>query len=273
MDRNYCAPSGKNAALFVDVDGTLLVCQPYFDEAAENFAHYMALRGFDPAEAREAFSHFNHNTALLEGFEREVFPKALIECYRHLVKTKRRRFSAQQRKLDERIIQNIGNGPFFRPPQMFPNAAAVLGRAHHNFLIIAVSIGNREAQKYKVRQAGLDSVFDDMVVTARDDKQELVAQVIEDWNIDPHASAFIGNSQRSDGACLAVTNFIWLPLEGGWSFDKSKELPQETGFQLMLAKDWRECEEKGINRLVRRRKSGRASVSAADPGDCCKHRS
>jgi hypothetical protein len=88
---------------------------------------------------------------------------------------------------------------------------------------------------------------------------EIVQEVMEDLNIDPYHSAHIGNSMRSDGACLAVTNFIFLPLEAGWSFDKSKPIPTETtkdsGFQMYSVKDWREAEERGINRLLRRRKS------------------
>jgi FMN phosphatase YigB (HAD superfamily) len=254
MDRNFCAPNQKNAALFVDVDGTILVCQPYFDEATASFGYFMELRGFDPAEAMKRLGEVDRAKTELEGFERDRFGKSLIDCYRAMVKEKRRRFTDRQKAQDEIILRQIGTGPFFREPQLFPNAAAVLGRAHHNFLIFAVSIGNREAQKYKVRQAGLDPVFDELIITARDDKAEIVSGVIRDWNIDPNLSAFIGNSKRSDGANLAVTNFVYLPLEAGWAFDLSRELP-ESAFEAFEVKDWREAEEKAINRLVRRRKS------------------
>jgi FMN phosphatase YigB (HAD superfamily) len=256
MDRNFCAPNEKNAALFVDVDGTILVCQPYFDEAAESFGYFMALRGFDKEQAKARLAQVDHEKTEREGFERDRFGKSLIDAYRSLVKEKRRRFTVDQQKQDEIILRQIGMGPFFREPQLFANAAAVLGRAHHNFLIFAVSIGNREAQKYKVRQAGLDPVFDELIITARDDKAEIVAGVIRDWNIDPALSAFIGNSKRSDGANLAVTNFVYLPLEAGWAFDQTRELPQ-SDFEMFSVKDWREAEEKAINRLVRRRKAAK----------------
>lgn len=254
LDRNFCAPNEQNAALFVDVDGTILVCQPYFDEAAESFGYFMQLRGFDAKEAIERLREVDHEKTELEGFERDRYGKSIIETYRHMVKTKRRRFTDAQKVQDERILRQIGTGPFFREPQLFANAAAVLGRAHHNFLIFAVSIGNREAQKYKVRQAGLDPVFDELIITARDDKAEIVSGVIRDWNIDPKLSAFIGNSRRSDGANLAVTNFVYLPLEAGWAFDNSRPLPASE-FEMFEVKDWREAEEKAINRLVRRRKA------------------
>lgn len=254
MDRNVCAPNGKTAALFVDVDGTILVCQPYFDEAAESFAYFMALRGFDAEEAKRRLREIDHQKTELEGFERDRYGKSLIETYRAMVKERRRRFKPEQITQDERILRQIGNGPFFREPQLFPNAAAVLGRAHHNFLIFAVTIGNREAQKYKVRQAGLDPVFDEMLITARDDKTEHVANAIRDYNIDPSMSAFIGNSRRSDGACKTVTNFVYLPLEPGWAFDASREVP-ESPFEMFEVNNWREAEEKAINRLIRRRKA------------------
>ena len=266
MDRNFCSPNGQNAALFVDVDGTILVCQPYFDEAAESFAYFMKRLGFDPNEAVSRLREIDFVKTEKEGFERDRYGRSLIDCYNQLVKQHRRRFSPEQVVQDHRILRYIGSGPFFREPQQFPNAAAVLGRAHHNFLMFAVSIGNREAQKFKVRQAGLDPMFDELIVTSRDDKVEIVQQVIRDWNIDPKMSAFIGNSERSDGACLAATNFVYLPLEAGWSFDKSKQLPQDTGFEMFPVTDWREAEEKAINRLLRRRKSTKGRSLVIKPG-------
>jgi FMN phosphatase YigB (HAD superfamily) len=268
MDRNFCAPNNKNAALFVDLDGTTVVCQPYFDEARASFLYFMKLRGLDAQTAVGLVAEIEKANAETEGFEREMLGKAYVDCYLEMVKNKKRRFTEAVRLEDTRILRNIATGPFFRTPQLFPNAAAVLGRAHHNFLMFAISIGNREAQKYKVRQAGLDPVFDEPVVTARDDKAEIVKQFIEDWNIDPKLSAVIGNSRRSDGACLAVTNFIYLPMEGGWAFDHSKELPADTGYEMFSVKDWREAEEKAINRLVRRRKSLRNDGPASKCKTC-----
>lgn len=262
-ERNFCcAGSGteeKNAALFVDVDGTILKCQPYFDEAMESFAYFMKLRGFDAEDAKSRLRQIDHAKTELEGFERDRYGRSIIETYRAMVKDRKRRFTAEQMVQDERILRQIGTGPFFRDPELFANVAAVLGRAHHNFLIFAVSIGNREAQKYKVRQAGLDTVFDELIITARDDKAEIVNSIIRDWNIDPELSAFIGNSRRSDGACLAVTNFVFLPLEAGWAFDNSRPLP-DSQFECFEVKDWREAEEKAINRLIRRRKARKGTA-------------
>jgi FMN phosphatase YigB (HAD superfamily) len=251
-NRNFCTPDGKSAALFCDIDGTTVVCQLYFDEAGENFAHYMQLRGFDYAEARAAATDFNRSFLASHGTERDVFPKALIECYRHLVKKSRRRFNSEQIKMDERIVHNIGLGPFFRSPELFPNAASALARAQHNFLIFAVTMGNREAQKHKIKQAGLEPLFDETIITSRDDKTKIVAQIMHDLNISPIHSAFIGNSPRSDGACLAVTNFIYLPLEES-PLDKTQALPKSQ-FEVFEVADWRQAEEQGINRLLRRRK-------------------
>lgn len=274
-DRNFCAPGGKIAALFVDLDGTMLVCQPYFDQAHANFAHFMKLRGFDPEEALKVLRNVDHSATERAGFERDRFGKSLVEAYEQMRKSKRRRFKAEEIENDRQICENIGRAPFFREPELFPNAAAVLSRAHHNFKIIAVTIGNREAQKYKVRQAGIQRVFDELVITSRDDKEQLVAQLIKDLKIDPHLSGFIGNSVRSDGACLAHTNFIYLPLEAGWSFDQSAALPKDSGFETMHVNDWRQCEESAINRLVRRRRllmgeTGPVAVLAEQP--CCKNK-
>ena len=274
-DRNFCAPAGKIAALFVDLDGTTLVCQPYFDQAHANFAHFMKLRGFDPVEAQKILHSVDHTNTEKAGFERDRFGKSLVDAYEHMRKLKRKRFKPEDIVNDRQICENIGRAPFFREPELFPNAAAVLSRAHHNFKIIAVTIGNREAQKYKVRQAGIQRVFDELIITSRDDKPKLVAQLIKDLNIDPRLSAFIGNSVRSDGACLVHTNFVYLPLEPGWAYDQKAVLPQGSAFETFEVADWRQCEESAINSLVRRRRllmgdSGPVSVLAEQP--CCKEK-
>ncbi len=246
--RNFCAPGGKIAALFVDVDGTIAVCQPYYEEARACFGYFMSLLGFDREEAIALSQKLDREYTETHGFERDHFGITLVDAYTQLCKARK----VRRNKRAIEVCENIGRAPFFREPELFPNAAAVLARAHHNFRMFAITIGNREAQKYKVRQAGLDAIFDELIVTPNDDKAKIVSDVIEDLNIDPKMSAFIGNSRRSDGVCLNHTNFIWLPLEGGWSFDQ-KDLPQNTGFDLFQVKNWRQAEEQAIARLLRRR--------------------
>ena len=49
-ERNLCTPNGKIAALLIDMDGTTVVCQPYFDEAAEELrmiSHQLMPKHFD----------------------------------------------------------------------------------------------------------------------------------------------------------------------------------------------------------------------------------
>src|SRR5215471_10607461 len=260
--RNFCAPNGKIAALFVDIDGTISVCEPYFEEAKLRFGYFMELRGFGRAKAVKLVREIELAYLEKHGFERDALATAMVGAYRQLAKEHGKRTN----KFDRGICEDIGRSPFFREPELFANAAAVLGRSHHNFRIIAVSIGNREAQKYKIRQAGLATVFDDMIITQRDDKAGLVKAAIEDYGIDPRYSAFIGNSIRSDGACLRETNFMHLPMEPGWAFDKAA-LPKDTGFQAFQMKGWREVEERGINRLLRRRQTALESEGSHKCGE------
>ncbi|MBI4533009.1 MAG: HAD family hydrolase [Candidatus Melainabacteria bacterium] len=248
--RNFCAPNGKVAALFVDIDGTILICERNFRRAKTRFGYYMTKLGFDGALSMQLAQKYELAYIHKHGFERDALAKSMVWAYRQLCKDNGVRCNG----CDVGICEDIGRSPFFREPELFPNAAPVLARAFHSFRMIAVTIGNREAQKYKIRQAGLATVFGDIIITQRDDKVELVRAAIADLNIDPNLSAFIGNSIRSDGACLAATNFIYLPMEPGWAFDEA-ELPKDTGFEVFEAKDWREVEEHGINRLMRRRQT------------------
>lgn len=245
--RNMCAPSGKICALFVDIDGTIMECDPYFDTARERFGHLMAKEGFHKQSAIELLKHAYFKNMAANGVERDQLSKSMVEVYAALCKQTKRR----KNKLIAGICEDIGNSPFFREPKLFPNAAPVLGRSRHNFLMIAVTMGNREAQKYKIRQGGLDSIFDHLIITPFDNKADRVRELVEDLNIDPEHSAFIGNSMKSDGQCLAVTNFIHLPFERG-VFD-TVDVPDGSGFDMFKVKDWRDAEERAILRLLRRR--------------------
>lgn len=253
-DRNMCCPGGKIAALFVDIDGTAMLCQPYFDGAFEEFATVMELLGVPKETSKKALGDIYYGSMPHRGFERERFPEGIVETYHHL---------CAEHKLEPRadilpVLERIGNAPFFRKPELFPHALQVLTRAQHNFKLIAVTVGDREVQKYKIRQGGLDAVFDETIITLREGKAELVAEAIEDYNIDPHYSAFIGNSIRSDGVCLSKTNFIFLPLESSLSKNGDK-LPENTGFTTFQVTDWRDAEERAIKRLLRRRKMATGS--------------
>ncbi len=247
-DRNMCCPGGKIAALFVDIDGTAMLCQPYFDGAFEEFATVMELVGVPKDAAKKALGDIYYGSMPHRGFERERFPEGIIETYQHLCK---------EHKIEPRadilpVLERIGNAPFFRKPELFPNALQVLTRAQHNFMLIAVTVGDREVQKYKIRQGGLDAIFDETIITFREGKAELVAEAIEDYNIDPNFSAFIGNSVRSDGVCLSETNFIFLPLET--SLSKNGDKLPDSNFKSFKVTDWRDAEERAIKRLLRRRK-------------------
>ncbi len=259
-DRNMCAPDGKLAALFVDVDGTLIVCQPYFDAAMEEFAELMKLCGFDRQEARETLHNVYYGSMPHRGFERHKFAEGIAEAYHVLAK----KHKIRRRPIIANICERIGRAPFFNPPVLFEYALPVLTRARHNYMIVAVTVGNREAQKYKIRQGGLSAVFDDTIITLSENKAQLVAEYMEDMNISPKHSAFIGNSIRSDGASLSKTNFIYLPLETSLA-SASDKLPENTGFQLYRAKDWHEVEESCLNRQIRVR---RRALRAEEANKC-----
>jgi FMN phosphatase YigB (HAD superfamily) len=244
-----CAPDGKLAALFVDIDGTVMVCQKYFDGAMNEFAELMSLCGFDRKEAHLMLNQIYYGSMPHRGFERGKFGQAIAETYIALCRKHKKR----RRQLVADICERIGRAPFFNPPELFEYALPVLTRARHNFLIVAVTVGNREAQKYKIRQGGLSSVFDDIIITLQENKAGLVGQFIEDMDISPTYSAFIGNSIRSDGAALSKTNFVYLPLETSLASSTDK-LPQNTGFEMITAKDWLDVEESAINRYIRRRR-------------------
>ncbi len=248
-DRNYCAPRNKIAALFVDIDGTVAVCQPYFDRGIKEFTHLMSLCGFSKRAARKALEEVYYGKKPFRGYDRERFGEAIAEAYEHICKKQ----GVRKDPLISSICQRIGTAPFFQPPELFPNALPVLTRARHNFHIVAVTVGTREVQKYKIGQGGLSSVFDDTIFTLHENKADLVGEFIADNHVCPQHSAFIGNSMRSDGVTLNNTNFVYLPLEISLASPCDK-FPENTGFELFKVNNWTDCEERALKRLIRRRR-------------------
>ncbi len=245
--RNYCAPGGKIAALLVDLDGTLVRCQKNFDSAKRRYQKLMNMCGLNGRAVRKLAQKIELEHIEKNGFVRQALAVSMVKAYRQAC-------LEAGKKPESWIIetcQDIGDRPFFRKPELFDDAAQVLTRVHHNFFIIAVTIGDRAAQQYKIKQAGLRAIFDDIIVTQYDNKSEMVASAIEALGISPEYSLFIGNSRRSDGQCLSQTNFLHLPLEG-WVFDHA-ELPLNSKFSSTSARNWREAEEKGINHILRKR--------------------
>ena len=246
--RKVFGPDGKHYVLYIDVDGTLVACEPLFKRARANFAHLMSLLGFDPEQALTLIHDIDLRSAKAVGFERDRFPQSMVATYKELCRL-------ASKKAEPRVIElctDIGNSPFFQIPEVFANALPVLERASKYFLLVAVTMGNREVQEYKIHQAGFGGLFDELIITPNDNKAECVRESIIDMNVDPALSAFIGNSLRSDGACLTETNFVHLPLEDGWAFDEHA-LPADTGFQAFSATSWRGAEERAIARLIRQR--------------------
>ena len=251
--RDLITPNGKLAVLCIDMDGTTIECQPYFDEAFEEFALLMSLLGVPHEESTNALKRIYYGSMPHRGFERHRFPEALVETYEDL----RKRFNLtqvpdQQAEHFRSLLKGIGSAPFFRRPKLFTDCIQVLTQAHERFLLVAVTVGDYEAQLFKIRQSGLEKLFDDRIITLTEGKDKLVAQLIEDYNIDPEYSAFIGNSVRSDGVCLNVMNFIHVPFETSLSKDGDK-LPENTGFKVFPVKNWRDAQEHAINRLIRQR--------------------
>ena len=65
------------AALFVDIDGTAMICQPYFDQAFEQFATVMQLLSVPPDVSKAALSKIYYGSMPHRGFERERFPEGI----------------------------------------------------------------------------------------------------------------------------------------------------------------------------------------------------
>jgi len=249
--RRYNGPDGVIYAALYDLDGTCVVCEPYFKSARRRFAYLMAQFGFNRQRAAALLLEIDLKAAKAVGFERARFRHSMVDAYKTLC----REAGRTQSQMIVELCRDIGNSPYFRKPELFPNVLPVLNRVREYYYQIAVTIGEREPQEFKIAQAGLGNLFDKVIVTEQDNKVDCIRETIRDLNIDPRYSVMVGNSKRSDGACVAVTNFAYLPLETGWAFDQ-EEIPQGTGFEIFQVSNWKALEERVLARLIRRRERG-----------------
>jgi hypothetical protein len=189
------------------MDGTTIECQPYFDEAFDEFAILMGLLGVPELESQNALKRIYYGSMPHRGFERHRFPEALVETYRDL----RDKFNLTQVTPEQEdkffsLLKGIGSAPFFRKPKLFADCVQVLTQAHERFLLVAVTVGDYEAQLFKIRQSGLEKLFDDRIITLEEGKDKLVAQLIKEQ----HRPRVLASSATAspDGVCLNVMNFI-----------------------------------------------------------------
>lgn len=253
-DKDANGQAKEKFAIFVDIDGTLVVCEPYYVGAKDRFAKLMSLLGYDSNEALDLVKKIDlakvrSDEYKTTAFERHRLEDAMVESYEQLAKK-------SKVKVDPDIVEmcrDIGQRVFFREPEVFQNVRHVLERAHERFEIIALTIGNLQAQMYKLEQAGLSQYFDDVTVISTDNKVEVIAELIKDRGINARYSVMIGNSVISDKPCLDHTNVIMLPFEGGFGHHDGEGPKNPDKYTLWELSDWREAEERAIKRLIRQR--------------------
>jgi FMN phosphatase YigB (HAD superfamily) len=249
--RHFAAPDGNELyALFVDLDGTALVCRPYFQEATRAFKRFMTELGVNGQEAAKTLEQHDNLNLEHKGFGREPYRKTMLTAYKALTKKHGLKFSDSRMEDHKLIVSGIAKLPFFREPELFPNVVRVLQDARKYFLIIGVTGGSDDAQSHKVREAGLKVVFDHVAIVSRSNKPEQIAKIMSDCGINASLSAHIGNDMRDDVACLQVTNVVHLPLEAS---RRHAKIPQDTGFELFHATSWLDAYHNPIQSLIRRR--------------------
>lgn len=244
--RDLEAPQGEAAAIF-DWDGTIAECHPLYQSAKELFGHFMERCGFDRQQAMHYFREAEIRETEGNAFDRHHLSRPMIDAYQELC----REHGRQPKDSDIDICKALGQGPFFQEPVVFENAVEVLNELRKRFRLFVVTIGDTDVQGYKVKKSGLKPLFDKVIISSRRDKDARVAKLMQENNLDPRHCVFVGNSPRSDGITLKVTNFIHQTLEGGLVFEMA-DLPQNTGFQSYTTADWLET-YKVFQELIRRR--------------------
>jgi FMN phosphatase YigB (HAD superfamily) len=233
--RNYILPNGKVRAWFIDIDGTCMVCQPLHDEGLDCFAHAMhKLLGVDVDKARQLADGIIKEETGVHGFERDIAGKGMVKAYVQLCQE----LARETNRHEITLMRCIGACAYFRKPVLFDNCLEVLQEARKSFYLVAVTIGNKEAQEHKIKASGLGDVFDTWLVLNKVSKDSAVLDVVRDLNIDPRFSGSMGNSYKSDGVMRNVVHYCHLLLESAFN-DSDSKVPHSE-FDFLKAANWSE---------------------------------
>ena len=157
------------------------------------------------------------------------------------------------------------------PVELLPGVEDVVAELGKEYPLLLITKGDLFDQESKLARSGLGGYFRHVEIV-REKDATVYSTILGKHGIAPDNFLMVGNSVRSDGICLKKTNLIYLPLEA--SLPKATDkFPENTGFTHYNVNNWREAEQRAINRLIRQRDPAAHTLRDVTPAQLEAHRS
>ncbi|GAW91871.1 HAD family hydrolase [Calderihabitans maritimus] len=177
-----------------DFDDTLVITNPVFDQAKEQFCRLMKHEGIYAPDILETLDRFDiANVEKAGGFAKDCFPRALLQTYEYYCRVKGRTVSAETRMMVERL----GWWAVEKVPEVKRGAEQILARLQKAYFLVLLSKGDRELQRERIRATGLDKYFNHIEIVLQKDAS-LYRRIVRDTGALAEESWSVGNSFKSD---------------------------------------------------------------------------
>ena len=196
--------------IIFDGDDTLWETMPLYTKAKNKYFQLMKNEGVGYESFADRFEGIDNDNVSKYGFSRLRFPQSMVDAYRDACCRCARVADADI----ENEVRRIGESVFSEPVLLLDSAKEVVEQLRNDFRLVLVTKGDREVQKQRITQSGLEYCFDATYIV--DTKtQETFIKVLDEQTLDRYGSWSIGNSVKSDinPAIAAGLRAIWIPYE------------------------------------------------------------
>jgi putative hydrolase of the HAD superfamily len=128
---------------------------------------------------------------------------------------------------DVQALLEVGKEMFGAEVELFEGAEAVLEQLSGVYPLLLITKGELHHQRAKLARSGLGRYFRHIEVTP-DKNEQIYAEILRRYNVDPRRFLMVGNSLRSD--ILPVLELggwaVYMPNELTWSHEHAEAPPE-----------------------------------------------
>lgn len=181
--------------LFFDLDDTLIQTQIYYNEINKQASMFVKERLSIPVSTDEIFQTMNAldvERSIAFGLDKERYPKSWVETFHYYASLHNISIS----KEEERHVYDLANSIFERTLPVYPETHQMLqDLSTLGYEMNILTAGEDSVQRKRVRDAALDSYFNEVHVVLKKDQQTM-KNIMKDRPLED--CIMIGNSLRSD---------------------------------------------------------------------------
>jgi putative hydrolase of the HAD superfamily len=205
--------------LIVDADDTLWENNIYFEQAFDNFYHYLGHSSLTADEVRTVLDEIEMASARVHGYGSLNFGRNLRQCFERLAD---REFSEH----DLRTVVGFAERILEQPMEVIAGVEETLAYLAQRHDLTLFTKGHVEEQKLKIDRSSLGRYFAHTAIVKEKDAAAYAALVVE-RSMDPARAWMIGNSPKSDinPALEAGLNAVFVPHSRTWALELQEIRP------------------------------------------------